>query len=130
MKSAAEEYFETYKQHSSVLRTWLVAYGIGAPVLVLTNDSVWEVLKMSVKSNSIAICFLAGVAAQVLITMLNKNLMWHSYYGENHTEHQSTTRYKLTKRIRSWFILDQLADLIAIILFGFATFQMFTVLTS
>lgn len=34
----AEHYFQAYAEYSKVLRTWLVAYGIGAPVLLLTNE--------------------------------------------------------------------------------------------
>ena len=44
----AEEYLNAYAEHSKTLRTWLVAYGIGAPVLLdgsqpLTDDQVYEV---------------------------------------------------------------------------------------
>ena len=31
-------YFRAYEEYSKLIRTWLVAYGVGAPVLLFTND--------------------------------------------------------------------------------------------
>ncbi len=47
MSNQATEYLEAYAEHSKVIRTWFVAYGIGAPVLLLTNEALARTLKAS-----------------------------------------------------------------------------------
>ncbi len=126
----SDDYFDAYKHHSGVLRTWLVAYGIGGPVIALTNEHVWQTLKLSPFSTRIAWCFLIGVALQVCLTALNKYIMWASYYGEGHPEYLLTRRYKFARFIRGFFIIDFFVDLLTMVLFGSATVLMFIVLTS
>jgi len=36
--------FEAYGSAATSLRTWLVAYGIGAPVFFLSKDNLWRAL--------------------------------------------------------------------------------------
>lgn len=44
---SSAELYAVYEEHSKTLRTWLVAYGIGAPVLFITNDKVWKAIASS-----------------------------------------------------------------------------------
>lgn len=127
---AGSYYYAAYETHSSVLRTWLVAYGVGAPVLVLTNENVWILLRQSGESRFIAGCFLLGVVLQVIIAALNKALMWSSYYAEEHAEYADTRRYRLTAVLRGQFWMDFLADIAAILLFAAATYRMFVILAA
>lgn len=80
--SASREYFGTYAEHTRVLRTWLVAYGVGGPVLILTNDKILLKVSGAPDASSIALLFGVGVAAQVLIAFINKVALWGVYYGE------------------------------------------------
>ncbi len=70
------DYYKAYEEHSKVLRTWLVAYGIGAPVLFLTNETLAAKLAGSAVAGRVAALFLVGVAAQVLLAAFNKTVMW------------------------------------------------------
>ena len=126
--SADTEYFEVYKYHASMLRTWLVAYGIGAPVIVLTNEHIWLALQKSKYSSLISWLYLIGVAIQICITAINKYVMWASYYGESHPEFLDTKRYRLAKCIRGLIIIDFIIDLGSILLFSAATLIMLFVL--
>lgn len=126
----AGSYYAAYEKHSAILRTWLVAYGVGAPVLVLTNEKVWELLRQSGESRFIAGCFLLGVVLQVIIAALNKILMWSSYYAEEHSDYAGTRRYAVTVALRGQFWIDFLVDVSAIILFVIATYRMFIVLAA
>jgi len=47
MTTEREEYFKAYEEYSKVLRTWFVAYGIGGPVLLLTNETLAKAIKAS-----------------------------------------------------------------------------------
>jgi len=127
---AGSYYYTAYEKHSSVLRVWLAAYGVGAPVLVLTNEHVWSLLRQSGESRFIAGCFLLGVVLQVIIAALNKALMWSSYYAEEHVDYVETRRYRITAALRGQFWIDFLADLIAILLFATATYRMFVILAA
>ncbi len=128
--SDGDYYYAAYEQYSKLLRTWLVAYGIGAPVLVLTNENVWTLLRESGGARFIALCFLSGVGLQVFITALNKALMWSSYYAEEHDEYTGTLRYKLTTALRDQFWIDFFIDVASILLFATATYRMFLVLVT
>lgn len=61
--------------------TWLVAYGIGAPVLFLTQSGVADALRKTGAARSIALTFLVGVSVQVLSALLYKTTMWQLYMG-------------------------------------------------
>ena len=50
----AEDHYQSYAEHNRILRTWLVAYGIGAPVLILSNDTLWARLASAPHANSMA----------------------------------------------------------------------------
>jgi hypothetical protein len=69
-------YFEGYAQFSGVLRTWLIAYGIGGPVLFIFQSRITDQLSESGQSLSIAILFLSGVFLQVIIALLYKGAIW------------------------------------------------------
>src|SRR5713101_4478781 len=76
----AEGFYKAYEEHSRTLRAWLVAYGIGGPVLMLTNDHISLTLSGSGHARTIAILFLGGVVLQVLLTAVNKTAMWICYF--------------------------------------------------
>src|SRR5260370_2549990 len=86
MTTSAAELFSVYAEYSKTLRTWLVAYGIGAPVLFLTNDTLARTFAKSSQARTIAIYFLAGVVLPMLLAILNKHVMWVGYYpaGNSH----------------------------------------------
>lgn len=70
------ELYAAYDGYSRALRTWLVAYGIGAPVLLMTNDALWLAVAESGDAAWIGALFLVGVALQVVLTAVNKTAMW------------------------------------------------------
>lgn len=124
------EHYTAYQQYSGLLRTWLVAYGIGAPVVVLTNESLWEKLRLGGDSKTIAILFLLGVTIQVTLAALNKTIMWVSYYADGHPEFKGTIIFKIVKALRRQFWIDFLADIGAMALFAIATFYIFEIITT
>jgi len=93
MNDQADGYLDAYGEHAKVLRTWLVAYGIGAPVLLVTNDAVSKAIRASGEAKFIAGCFLIGVAFQVLLATLNKASMWALYYGEENKSFKASRSY-------------------------------------
>ena len=74
-------HFQNYADYSRTLRAWLVAYGIGGPILFVTNDKITEKVSKSGFATEIIALFLAGVGLQVLLSMVNKWGAWHLYRG-------------------------------------------------
>ena len=71
-------FFQAYAEFAKTLRTWFIAYGIGAPALVLSNKDLWITVKNSGCLAYIAFLFLVGVAFQVIRAFIYKNAMWHT----------------------------------------------------
>ena len=128
MGTKSEEYLATYAEHSKVLRTWLVAYGIGAPVLLVTNDTISKAIKASGDGKIIAGCFLSGVALQIFLATLNKASMWGIYYGEENQSFKTSIRYKLTFWFSENYCIDFVADIATLVVFGIATWKAFGLL--
>jgi hypothetical protein len=109
------------------LRTWLVAYGIGAPIALLTNEAFANAIRNSGKSKYIAGAFLAGVAGQVVLATINKVSMWALYYGETQARFKATRRYRIAHWLSETYWIDLALDVGAITAFGWATWSAFVV---
>ena len=106
-----------------------MAYGIGAPVLFLTNDGLAEVLAVSTRSNVISGLFLGGVAAQVGLAALNKTVMWACYFAERHPKVRSKRRFRAAAWLADLFLIDLAVDLGTLVSFACATWILFGVVT-
>ena len=121
--SVAGEYFECYAEFAKTLRTWFVAYGIGAPILFLSNKAVWETIKSSGNIKFIGLFFLFGVSIQVLEALLYKNAMWYLYRGEENPQIKNKMRYRVFYNISECYWLEILFDMITLVSFATATWM-------
>lgn len=114
-------FFANYAEYAKTLRAWLVAYGVGGPVLLITNKELLVALKASAHRNCIVDLFLVGVALQVTLAFINKWCAWHMYVGEYELAYQSRTRYKFWSWLndRSW--IDMLFDGGSMVAFAIST---------
>jgi hypothetical protein len=120
------EFYKPYEEHAKALRTWLVAYGVGAPVLLLTNEHLSKTFAAAADSRWVALAFLGGGALQVLLAALNKTLMWACYFGAKHPEYaDSKLRFKVAYWISEQFWIDLIVDAASLTLFGWATWTAF-----
>jgi hypothetical protein len=120
------DHFEVYKDHSNILRTWLTAYGVGASVLLLSQEKLWEKLGQAGNLKEVAILFLIGVAFQALLAALNKYVMWSCYYGAANKKYAECWIFRASKRIASYAWIDLLADAASIAAFVWGTYLCFT----
>ena len=125
MSDHSAEYLQAYGEFAKVIRTWFVAYGIGAPVLFLTNEKLSIALKQSGSAKCIAALFMAGVAFQVVIAAANKFSMWGIYYAEINSNFKRHRRYKIAYWFSEAFWIDLITDLATMGLFGWATWRVF-----
>ena len=121
-------HYAAYEEHARTLRTWLVAYGIGGPVLILSQAEVWKRLAASGSLRFIASLFLSGVVLQVILAAVNKSAMWACYYGELESAYQSTRRYKIGLWLSERYLIDFLFDIAGMFLFAYATYLCFAAL--
>ena len=117
-------YATSYVEFAKTLRTWFVAYGIGAPVLVLSQDSLRAKLGMNSTARMLAVEFLGGVALQIIAALTYKIAMWYLYIGELDSGFRTTHRYRWSDRISVALWLELLFDFGTLSLFGWATLQM------
>jgi hypothetical protein len=130
MTTDKDSYFNAYQEYSKVLRTWFVVYGIGGPVLLLTNEALAKTLKASGESKSLAALFLAGVALQVTLAALNKFSMWGVYFGELKNAFKRTRRYRISYWFSEQFWVDLVVDVLTLLSFALATWRGYQVLVT
>lgn len=66
---------EVYRQHTGNFRTWLVAFGVGFPVFLVSNAEIWHKLEASgIKCMLISI--IIGIALQVKLALIDKYTDW------------------------------------------------------
>ncbi len=126
--SNGAEHFKAYESYAVNLRTWLVAYGIGGPVLFLNQSTVWSQLTAGGRAPVVAGLFLTGVCLQVLLATLNKTVMWVCYYGEVEPVNKAKWYYRWSEWLASAFWIDFLVDLASLAAFAWATTLVFLAL--
>jgi hypothetical protein len=121
--SEKSDYLASYSEYSKSLRTWILGYGIGGPVLLFTNNSLLEIISVYPFRNLIVYLFLSGVAIQVLLAFVNKWCAWYMYRGSLDSPYRKGRGYRFWCEINSWNKLDLLIDLVAIGVFSAATWM-------
>lgn len=114
-------FFDAYVGLARIFRGWLVAYGVGAPVLFLSRDSVMDQLKRADDAHYVIAAYLAGTVLQVSLVWLYKVCMWWGYLQEMGTITKESTRYRLTDWFTNIFWVEGVVDVITVGLFIYAT---------
>jgi hypothetical protein len=116
------EHFAVYQDYNRVLRAWFVAYGIGAPVLFVSQDKVFAAVQLAWDRRWIISAFMAGVLAQILITAINKWSSWSVYSGfDRPADAKKKRRHKFARWVTRQFWIDVVCDLVSLGAFGYAT---------
>jgi hypothetical protein len=120
-------FYEAYKAFTTSLRTWFVAFGIGGPVLFITNDDARKVLVDSGEAMTIGLLFLVGVGLQIIEALLYKNAMWHLYVGEVYPTRRSGPLYEFSDWVSECYPLGLMFDIATLGVFGSATVKVILV---
>jgi hypothetical protein len=78
-KDEADGYFEAYMEYNKALRNWLVGFGIGGPIFILSDKGASLKVLTCGNKDSIFWSFATGVFLQILIAFINKNTNWQQY---------------------------------------------------
>lgn len=122
------EMYKAYEEYAKTLRTWFVAFGVGAPVLLMTNEALAKRIAAAPGLRQLLAAYCLGVAAQVIVAVLNKHIMWACYYGEIDSDFKSTCMCAVAEKLSSQYWIDAVADTITAALFAAATYRVFSIL--
>jgi hypothetical protein len=125
-------HFANYAEYSKTFRSWMVAYGIGGPILLLTSKDAPQNIAKSPYLQTIVTLFILGVAIQIVLALVNKWAAWHMYRGayskyqmaENDPDcnnHHDSITYKFWGWVNRQSWIDFLCDVGALLLFSVAT---------
>jgi hypothetical protein len=114
-------FYEPYAEFAKSVRTWFIAFGVGAPVLFLINKDAGERLLNSGSGEFVAYAFLFGVAVQVLAAILYKTAMWYLYMGELDPEEKNRWLYKASQWLSDQYWIEFALDAITFGAFAWAT---------
>lgn len=95
---------------------------------MLNNHEALEAVKNAGNGKLIAVLFLGGVAAQVVLAMINKSVNWLLYWGDESPRFAASSRYRMAELVAYQYWLDFTLDIAALICFGWATFLALQVL--
>jgi hypothetical protein len=114
-------FYEPYAEFAKSVRTWFIAFGVGAPVLFLINRDAGERLVKSGSAEFVAYAFLFGVAVQVLAAILYKTAMWYLYMGELDPAEQNRWLHKASEWLSDQYWIEFAVDAITFVSFAWAT---------
>jgi hypothetical protein len=130
IKREEEEFYSAYTEYSKILRTWLVAYGIGGPVLFLTQSEISNKIIESGQARTIVYLFLLGVFFQIIISLINKCVNWYLYCHADPKTRKREWGYKIADWVSERFCIDILCDIGSIVAFGVATLKVLLIYTN
>jgi hypothetical protein len=127
MNFVRQEFGDAFDRYETKLRTWFIAYGIGAPILLLTQSTLRDRFLQSPNRRCVGILFLIGIAFQVVESWLYKMTTWYQYRGEVKNEITKSRMYKVSKWIEDHYSVDVIFDALTFILFLIATLKVFPI---
>jgi hypothetical protein len=127
-----EGHFANYAEYSKTFRSWMVAYGIGGPVLLFLSKDAPANISGSPHILVIVTLFIFGVAIQILISLINKWAAWHMYrgayakYQDAHDDpecdkHHRSETYRVWCWINKQSWIDFIFDISSLVAFSIAT---------
>jgi hypothetical protein len=127
-KLRIKEFGEGFGKYEQALRTWFIAYGIGGPVLFLTQPCLREKLLANPDRFCIGILFLTGIFFQIIITFLYKMITWYPYYREFENDSRKCWWYTFSDFVNKHYSIDVVIDLLTIGVFSWATILAFRII--
>lgn len=113
----AKEYFEQYWRYCAAVRNWLVGFGVGSCILLVSEKSgIFKDVSHEKKGN-ILIWLMIGIVVQIVLALVNKYIHWCVYWGMESKEFRKSIWYRAANRVSRWFLIDVCADVFSIVAF-------------
>ena len=118
-------FFDSYNEYNKILRSWFVAFGIGGPVVFLTNNALYKDFLKLDERGCIVTLFLFGLFTQIAIAFINKVANWKIYYKLEKGEKMEAIDKSFRGSLTEMFWLDWGSDLLTAGAFGLAVYLLF-----
>jgi hypothetical protein len=108
----------------------MIAFGVGLPVFLASNENLWRKFSHAYVARSIAYLFLGGTALQVLVSLIDKYTDWSclsAVEGLRNTDSIGATVGVWWQK-HDWPSI--LIDIASIVLFGYANYWVLQILAS
>ncbi|MDE2091803.1 MAG: hypothetical protein KGJ08_07890 [Gammaproteobacteria bacterium] len=109
--------------YARILRAWLVAYGVGVPVLLVSQRLIAEAIIKKGNGSLITWLFLVGVAIQIIEIFIYKYSQEYLYHDETGSELKDTRRLALAEWFSNTIWFEIVFDLLSMVLFVCGTFM-------
>lgn len=116
-------FYEAYSGFAKTLRTWLIAFGVGAPIIFFQSPEAWAALGKNGAVRPFVYCFLIGIAIQVFCSLLFKTAMWYLYMSELGEIQEDAWQFTASQWVSTAYWLELFLDVATISLFTYATFR-------
>lgn len=121
----AKDYFEQYWRYCAAVRNWLVAFGIGSCVLLVSEKAgIFKDVSQQRRTH-IVIWLLVGVICQILLALVNKYIHWCIYWGMEDEKFRKGPCYRIAEKLSRCFWIDVLVDIASVFAFAIAIWMMF-----
>jgi hypothetical protein len=117
VKTEPDGYFNAYMEYNKALRNWLVGFGIGGPVLILSNVEISRRVLSCTNRSFIFWTFALGVFVQIIVASLNKYINWCEYDRLTPEKGKTSNNHEFIKKFADKIWIDVLADFISIFSF-------------
>jgi hypothetical protein len=121
-------FHSAYSDFARNLRLWLLAYGVGLPLVFFESEKAWDALGKDGAVRPFVYLFLSGIGIQILAAIIYKSAMWYLYMGELKILSEKAWRHKVSEWLSTAYWLEFLLDLLTIAAFGIATVRALQVL--
>ena len=115
-------FYDAYASFSRTLRAWLVAYGVGVPVLLVSQEFIASAIVRAGNGALVTWLFLAGVAIQVIAALLYKYSMAYLYFSAADSGLDGGLRVKAAEWLSNAIWLEALFDITSIVLMVWGTY--------
>jgi len=115
------DFYPAYSVFAKTLRTWLIAYGVGAPLAFFQLPEAWDALGNGRELRPFVYLFLAGIGVQVVYALINKSAMWYLYMDELNEVHGDDFRVRISAYVSTAYWFEVVCDVATIACFGIAT---------
>lgn len=119
----------TYLEYNKTIRVWFVGYGIGTPVLILTQKHLYDQFTRSENAWLISMLYLAGVLIQVVSSIVNKWTNWVRYNEYLGLRTYPKWLHNFADSWRDTFWANAALDVVTALIFSGATFGVFNIIT-
>jgi hypothetical protein len=123
-------FYEVYANFARLFRGWLVAYGVGAPVVFVSQEAVMKALKAATDGWYVVLAYLAGSILQIMLVWLYKLCMWWAYLEEMGSLARGSYRYRFVDWFTNIFWVEGVVDFITVGLFVYATGRILFILAA